>query len=551
MRYLLPALASLCTMTACSGDFGSSDAETGGTLVISAGTDPDYLLPPVITSLVGRQVQDLVFYRLAELRAPINTLGDAGFEPRLAERWTWADDSMSVAFHLDPDARWHDGAPVRAEDIVLSHALYIDPVVASPGSVYFDNVDSVTARDSLTAVVWFERRKAEQFYEFVHNLIPLPSHLLRGADRAQLRASELATQPVGNGPYRLARWERGARLELIADTSHWRGRPRIDRVIWTSAKDPTTAVTRLLAGEADLYESMRPDNIGQAAQDSMLKLVPYPSMQYAFLQFNTRDARNRARPHPLFGDRALRRALSMAVDRRRLVHSIYDSLAHVALGPFPRAIAADTVLRHLPYDPDAARRLLDSLGWRDANGDGIRERNGIRLAFSIMTPSTSRPRVNAAVILQEQLKLVGAQVDIEQLDFNAFLERQAARRFDAWLGVWQTDPTPSGIRQTWGSRGESNFGGYASASFDALVDSAIYAADPAAGAAYYRRAYQTIIDDAPGVWLYEPRLVAGVHRRVRMAGMRADAWWIGIPQWSIPVDERIARDRIPLVARTE
>lgn len=547
--FLLSSL--LAASVACTGDFGASDAETGGTLVISVGADPDYLLPPIITAMLGRQIQDLVFYRLAELRMPINTLGDEGFEPRLAESWSWSRDSLQVTFRLDPRARWHDGMPVRARDVVFTHAVYVDPVVGSPGSVYFANVDSVTAPDSSTAVVWFKRRTAEQFYDVVHNLIPLPSHVLAEVDRSALRSSELASRPVGNGPYRLVRWERGSRLELVADTAHWRGRPHLDRVIWTPAPDPTTAVTRLFTGEADLYENMRPDNIAQAANDSMLRLVPYASLQYGFMQFNLHDSRNRARPHPLFADREVRRALTMAIDRERLVRSIYDTLAYVALGPFPRAIAGDTALRQIFYDPDGARRLLDSLGWRDADGDGVRERNGVRLAFSILTPTSSRPRMDAAVILQEQLNQVGARVAIDQMDFNSFQDRQEARRFDAWLGVWGTDPSPAGIRQTWGGGGESNFGGYTSETFDALLDSAVFAGDADASAEYYRRAYQTIIDDAAGVWLYEPRTVAGIHRRLRITGMRPDAWWIGIPQWSIPADERIDRDRIPLVARRE
>lgn len=551
MRNALPLFALLAASVSCAGDFGASDTETGGTLVISVGAEPDYLLPPIITALLGRQVQDLVYYRLAELRAPVNTIGDAGFDPRLAESWSWSDDSLSITFRLDPRARWHDGAPVRARDMVYTYSLYVDPKVGSPQSVYFANVDSLTAPDSLSAVVWFGRRKSEQFYEFVHNFVPVPSHLLAEADPSALRASDLATRPVGNGPYRFVRWERGARLELVADTAHWRGRPGLDRVIWTVAPDPTTAVTRLLAGEADLYESMRPDNIDQAAQDSMLRLVPYQSMQYGFMQFNVRDQRERTRPHPLFGDRALRRAITMAIDRERLVRSIYDTLAHVAVGPFPRANAGDRELRQIPYDPDEARRLLDSLGWRDADGDGTRERGSVPLAFSILTPTSSQPRMSAAVILQEQLRQVGARVTLDAMEFNSFLAVQDARRFDAWLGVWQPDPTPSGIRQTWGGDGESNYGGYADPTFDALLDSAVFAGDDEASAAYYHRAYQTIIDDAAGVWLYEPRHFAGVHRRVRITGMRPDAWWIGVPQWSIPADERIDRDRIPLVARHE
>ena len=549
MRYaLLPLLLS--SVLACSGETGSG-GDTGGTLVISVGADADYLLPPITQALVGRQVFDQVFYRLAELESPLRTIGDEGFESRIASEWEWADDSLSIAFSIDPRARWHDGTPIRARDVVFSWALYVDTLVASPTAVYLENVDSVTAPDSMTAVIWFERRKPEQFFEVVHNLMVLPSHLLGETDRAQIRSSPLATAPVGSGPYRVARWERGSRIELVADTAHWRGRPRLDRVIWTIAPNPATAATRLFAGEADLYESMRPELIEQARNDSMIALQPYRSLQYGFMQFNLRDARNPAQPHPIFSDRNVRRALAMAIDRERLVRNIYDTLAYVAIGPVPRAVAADTSMTHLPFDPARAQQLLDSLGWRDANGDGIRERNGRPLAFGVIVPSSSRPRLDAAVVMQEMLRQVGANLEVEQMEFNAFLERQRTRRFDAWMGLWQTDPSPSGVLQTWGASGESNFGAYANARFDALVDSAVHAPAADASRRFWRTAYQTIIDDAPAIWLYEPRLVMGHHRRLQLAGLREDAWWAGIPEWSIPADERIARDRIPVAMRPE
>ncbi|HUF26898.1 MAG TPA: ABC transporter substrate-binding protein [Gemmatimonadaceae bacterium] len=550
MRHALALPALLVAAIACA-ERGSSNAPSGGTLIVTIGADADHLLPPLITGLVGRQVADLMYYRLAELTPPIRTAGDEGFEPRLASRWRWAADSLSIAFDLDPRAQWHDGTPVRAKDVVFTYSLYTDPVVGAPGSVNFANVDSITAPDSMTVAVWFQRRKAEQFFEVVHNLVPVPAHVFGPVQRDQLRASGAVREPIGNGPYRLVRWERASRIELAADTAHWRGRPRLDRVIWTPAPDPVTTVTRLFAGEADFYESLRPENLAQAESDSALRVVPYPSLQYGFLQFNLRDPGDSSRPHRLLADRELRRAISMAVDRDRLVRSIYDTLAFVAIGPVSRAVAMDTTMTHLPHDPERARRTLDSLGWRVSGGDGIRQRDGVPLAFGVIVPTSSRPRINAAVILQEQLRQVGVRLDIEQMEFTTFLERQRARRFESYLGVWVTTPTPSGVRQPWSTAGQSNFGAYASPVFDALVDSAVYARSPVAARTYWRRAYQTIIDDAPAIWLYEPRMVAAHHRRLRITEFRADAWWAGIPEWSIPPDERIARDRIPLAVRHE
>jgi peptide/nickel transport system substrate-binding protein len=226
-------------------------------------------------------------------------------------------------------------------------------------------------------------------------------------------------------------------------------------------------------------------------------------------------------------------------------------MASVGVGPLARAVFPDwSKIKQLPYDVARARQLLDSLGWTDADGDGVRARNGVPLAFSVLVPTSSPPRQRLAVLLQEQLRAVGAKVTIQSAEFNAVGEQQRNRRFDATIGAWHADASPGGIRQTWGSLGAapggSNFGSYVNPAFDTAVDSALSSTVPARSRAHWLRAYQTIVDDAPAVWLYEPHLMAGAHRRLRVTGLRADGWWAGLADWTIPVTERISRDRVGL-----
>lgn len=551
---------------ACGTDDGASKAasnaagdsgDIGGTIVISAPADPDVLIPPLITSLQGKQVTDFLFDHLAEIGDDLNTVGDAGFTPRLARRWTWAPDSLSIAFVIDPRAKWHDGRPVRAEDVRFTHRMYSDPAVGSPQSPLVANIDSVQVRDSMTAVVWYKRRSPEQFFDAVYQMALVPEHLLKDVKPADLRTSEFARRPVGTGAFRFVRWTPGALLEVAADTTHYRGRPKLDRVIWTTSPDFTAAATKLFAGEADVFEYLGPAQIAELGTHSELKTVSYPGLDYAFLQFNLRDATRRSAPHPVFGDRAVRRALTMAVDRQTLVRAVFDSLAYPALGPVTRAQStADTSVQQIPFDLARAKRMLDSLGWRDANGDGVREKRGRPLAFTILTPASSKNRVRLAVLLQEQLKAVGAKVEVEQMEFNAFLDRETKRTFDAVMGAWHVDPSAGGVRQMWGTAGSrgkdgANYGSYESAAFDAAVDSGGSEFDPARSRAHYRRAYQTIVDDAPAIWLYELKPMVGVHVRLQVPSARADAWWAGHKDWSIPGAQRIARDRmVPMPATT-
>jgi peptide/nickel transport system substrate-binding protein len=191
--------------------------------------------------------------------------------------------------------------------------------------------------------------------------------------------------------------------------------------------------------------------------------------------------------------------------------------------------------------------LLDSLGWRDANGDGVRERGGRPLAFSLLVPASSRTRQAAAVLLQAQLKTIGAQVSIEQADFQAFLDRANRAAFDALVGGARTESSPRGVRELWGTpgpaRGGKNWGRWSNATFDAQVDSGLAASGVDAVRAHFRAAYQAAIDDAPAIWLYEPLSFAGVHRRLTVSALRPDAWWSTVAEWSIDPAQRLPRDR--------
>jgi peptide/nickel transport system substrate-binding protein len=547
----LAAPLTAAAVLACGGDGGdASDGDVGGTLVISVTGDADHLLPPLYETITGRQVSDQLFDRLAEIGDDLNTVGDEGFTPALAERWEWAEDSLSIAFHIDPDARWHDGRPVRAGDVRFTHALYVDPAVASPFAPLLDDIDSVQVRDSLTAVVWFARRTPQQFFDATYQMSILPEHLLAGVDRSTIRAAAFSRAPVGSGRFRFARWTPGQTIELVADTANYRGRPRLDRAIWTVSPDPVTAITKVLRNEADFVEILRPEDQAEVSRRDDLKLVPYPALQYAAVFLNA-NVDGTTRPHPIFGDRETRRALTMAVDREAMVRNVFDTLGLVGIGPVTRGVAtADTTIEQLPFDRERAARVLDSLGWRDGNGDGVRERAGRPLEFTLITPTSSSFRMRMAVLLQEQLAQVGAKVNVEPLEFGTFIQRQNRRRFDAAMGGVGMDPLPGGVKQSWSAAGigagGSNYTGYASPTFDALVDSGAAAMDPDDARRYFRRAYETIVADAPAIWLYELRPVGAAHVRIQPAGLRADGWWAHLADWTIPADQRIDRDRIGL-----
>ena len=531
-------LALFVTLAACAGkDAAGIDSAATDALTIATPADADALVPQLVQSTQGKQATDMMFDYLAQPGAALETVGDAGFKPSLASSWAWSTDSLSIVFTLDARARWHDGQPVRAADVKFSYALYVDPVIASPHASNFEGIDSVSVRDSVTAVVWWKKRNPEQFYQIATSLAIVPEHLLQSETRATLAQSAYAQHPVGSGRYRFEQWSRDRQLILAADTTNFRGRPTFKRVVWIVSADPTAASLSVLSGQADVLESVRGDAFVSAQKSSKVRTVEYGSLDYAFMVLNTERTVNGSRR--LFGDRAMRVALTAALNRPAMVSNALDSLGAVALGPFTRSAAGvDTAMRQITFDATAAGRTLDSLGWKMNGADKLRKKDGKELHFELLVPTSSATRQKFGVLIQAQLASLGVGVDLTPLEQGLFVSRLEKGDFDAALNMWRTDPSPvAGLRQVWASpRGTeigANYGRYSNKSFDAVVDSAALEFNAAKRQALFRKAYQLIVDDAAGVWLYEPRNFAAINSRIAPSGMRAYAWWANLADWNV------------------
>jgi peptide/nickel transport system substrate-binding protein len=551
---LIGFLSVACFLTVgCKGTETATTAgpaDIGGTLVISTPSDAGTLLPPLIGSITDRQASDLLYDRLADIGEDLNSVGDKGFKPQLAERWDWAPDSLSIAFHLNPHAKWHDGVPVRASDVRYSFNLIKDPTFGSPATPLITNIDSVSVRDSLTAVAFFKRHTPEQFYDLVYQVAILPEHILGNTPVAKLKDSEVGRRGIGSGRFRLAKWDAGSRLELVADTGNYRGRAKLDRVIFAIAPDYNGAATRFFAGDADLFENLRPELLSRFKDDTARRAMKYPTLQITALIMNMKDPKAPGSPHPIFGDRAVRRALTMATDRRAMLKNAFDTLGQPMYGPFPHmSPVADTTLPQIAYDTTKAKALLDSAGWTPGP-DGIRVKNGRRLEFAISFPGSSASRKQYATLLQDAFRRIGAAVTIDATDFAAYMAKLSTHAFDAQLGNYAPDPGVSGLKQSWSTSGIAkdggNYGSYSNPLVDAVLDSATATFDPARTKVYARRVFETIIEDAPGIWLYEPPTVMGISKRIHTTPFRADGYWSGMADWWIPAGERSARDKIGL-----
>src|SRR5438105_6443354 len=280
MRYARLLCAVL--LCGCVGNESAGKASAGGTLAIAAGGDPDALIPSLVQTTQGAQIIDMIYDRLAEIGDSLNVVGDRGFTPRLADRWSWAADSMSIAFHLNPNAKWHDGQPVRSNDVRFTIVSTKDSTLGSPTASVITNIDSVSTPDSATAVFWFHIRSPQQFYDAVYQNPIMPEHVWKAIAPAGWRGSEAAKHPIGSGQYRFVRWIPRAAVELAADTTNYRGAPKLSRLVWSLAPDFTTALTRFLSGETDFFPVLRPENLSEVAKHPELKLQSYHALAYMF-----------------------------------------------------------------------------------------------------------------------------------------------------------------------------------------------------------------------------------------------------------------------------
>lgn len=511
--------------------------DAASSLVIATGQEAPMPIPTLMegaqANLANFEIADHLFLRLAALGPSLTTAGDAGFLPRLARKWT-RRDSLTLVFELDPRARWHDGTPVTSRDVLFTMTRARDPGVAPRLATLLRHVVAVEAEGELTVVFRFARRYAEQFYDATYHTALLPAHLLAHLPPGDVARSDFVAAPVGTGPYRWVRSVPGQLVELAANDRFFLGRPAVRRIVVRVARDADARLNMVLSGDADAMDNIVPptSNPARVAAHPELRLVTVPSPTIGYLLYNQRDPRDRARPHPILADLEVRRALTLGLDRRLLVRAVLGDYGEVPYGP----VSTLLWIRHgapeaSGQDRAEARRLLESRGWLDRDGDGLRERDGRPLALRLNVTNTSAIRRQMSLLVQQQLRHIGVRVDLVQLDGPTWMERRTTGDFDLDFSASVQDPSPSGLSQSWSCRGHSNVGGYCDPVVDTLLERAIQARGDARAA--WHAVLRRIEAGAPAAFLYAPSYVYVVHRRFRDVAIRPESSWASVWRWKI------------------
>ncbi len=541
---VIPAATILVAgFSSCTPEYSCESGWCGTMVVASAPVQSLLVLTQPLDVDLG--IADLIYSKLAEVGPTFNTVGDADFVPVLASGWTF-EDNLTISVSLNPMARWHDGTPVTARDVAYTFGVYQNPVVNSAARSRLRTIESVTAIDSMTVVFRFRHYYPEQFYDAVSHMHILPSHVLESVAPEDLRSHEFALHPIGCGPYRVVRWTPGEVVELAADSAHYLGRPGTPRIIWRAVAGPTAGVDEIVADRADfLYHVAEPADLERVESSPHLRLVEYPSSVYNFVGFNLRDPDDESRPHPLFSNRTLRRAIVMAVDRAALRQAVMGEYALPLVGPVTPALPIwdEELPEGIPFDSAGARVALTGLGWSDSDGDGVLDRGGQPLEFELLVPP-SEPRERGALVLQDQLGRSGIQMTIAEVEWAAFFDRLGRGAFDAQYSSLVQDPSPAALATDWTEDGfeEYNFGKYLNPEYTRLVREARDGFDRAESLTKWHAALKIINEDAPAIWLYVPRKIAAVHTRFENVFISPFQPWIGIPDFQVSPTRLIERD---------
>ena len=469
----------------------------GGTLVTRFRAEPDTLNPLTGRDYYGAQVMGMVYDSLVA-----RNLDTLEWEPRLAEKWEPSDDHLNYTFHLRNDVRWHDGVPFTSDDVVYSWQKVMDPAVDDPQvKGYYIDLESVAAPDPYT-VVFKWRKPYFLSFQFSAGFPILPKHVFdTGVD---FNSHPAGRSPVGNGMMKFVAWKTSEEIVLERNEDYYGRKPHVKKMVIRFIPDENAALLQASSGVVDDMQ-VTPE---QWVKDLTTDVFRENFNRYYFYEPNYRYIGwNEERP--FFADKRVRRALTELCDREGFIKNVMFGLAAIVTGTFYiNSEDYSPGTKPWPYDPEDAKRLLDEAGWKDHDGDGIRDKviddKTVKFSFNFMYPAGRALSEKLAVLLQEELRKVGIEVNIQNLEWAIFIEKLNSRDFDAvnlgWsLGIEQ-DPY-----QLWHSsqvnRG-SNSVSFKNPEVDRIIEEARVEFDPVKRRALYHRFNDILHEEQPYTFLY-------------------------------------------------
>jgi len=495
----------------------------------------------------------------------------AAWAPQLAERIEMSEDGKVYTIHLRRDARWHrpkvdpadprfkwlDGDhPVTADDVKFAFDIIRnEQVQAAHLRNYYEDVEAVEVLDPQT-IVFRWKRKVYHSRRFTLGFVPIPRFLYSCDPDGRPYPPETIgrefnnhwynDRPIGCGAFEFESYRPGVALILKRNEDYYAEKPAVRRITFLFLRDPDQRLLKLKSGETDydhLSAAQYRDEISQGRPDSpfaggRIRHTIYKALDFIYIGWNLHRAP--------FDDKRVRLAMTCAMNREGMLQGVLMGLGVVVSGPlFIEGDEYNRAISPVPFNLEEAARILDETGWKDADGDGIREKEvgGERrtFAFTLVCWAESETMKKIANLYREDLVKIGVRADVIPAEWANFQKRvKDDRDFDAYTGRWglsfETDPY-----QIWHSSqaddpSGSNYIGFRNPEVDRILETARVTFDPSERRSLFHRFHQILHEEQPYTFFFSSKQVLAYQDRVRHLVIRrvrpqvsARSIWIAPP----------------------
>jgi peptide/nickel transport system substrate-binding protein len=521
----------------------TAEPVTGDWLVRRLQAEPDTLNFITSTDAYSSEIQAEVFETLI-IRDP-RTLE---YAPLLAESWEESDDHLQYTFKIREGVKWHNGEPLTAEDFIFSYNTMMNPAVRSAHlKGYYKDVEGIEKIDEFT--IRFTMKEPYALALEKLGALPVVPKSVYGPDIETEEAltstdfarafndHEMNRHPIGTGPYKFQQWKTNSEIVLERDPQWWgyeAGRPAyVDRIIFKISTDSTTALQQLQAGQLDMMNRFEKTQWVRQLDTPRFKeqfnKYEFYTPSYSYIGWNSLK--------PYFADSRVRRAMTHLVDREKFVEKVLFGLGTVVSSNFFfKSPYSSPEIEPWPYNPAEAVRLLDEAGWVDSNGDGIRDKDGVKFSFTFKLPADSKNGQRIAALLQEELEKIGIEMKIQSLEWATYLQDIQKKDFDccamSWSMPWSVD-----LYQIWhsDSAGEqgSNYVSFKNEEADEIVIALRRTFDEQKRIELCHRFHEIVHEEQPYTFMYASAETMAVDKRFRgvetfpiRPGFIMDEWWV-------------------------
>lgn len=475
-----------------------------------------------------------------------------------------AADGRSVTWKLKPDVRWSDGQPFTAEDVVFTYEFVSDPEVAAVTENYYEGIEKIEAIDPLTVKITFKQPNPSWALPFTgQNGMIIPKHVFAEVQGVNVRRASANLQPIGTGPYRFIAVIDG-RWTFAANEQYRDGLPAFKLVELEGGVTPYVAARRVLRdGDADFAHNLQlsiEDRVDLSSSGKGQVVATFGS-SVERVMLNPTDPNEATKagerssvdnPHPFLSDLQVRKAIDHAIDRDAIANEIYGNAGQRTnqILPFPQEYANPKL--YYRHDPQLANALLDEAGWKDTNGDGIRDKDGVEMRLVFQTP-INPVRQQTQIKVKKDLKAVGIDVEIRRVLVDDFFSADPAQtrsinHFYADMQEYNagSDTPDPAIYMTWWLCDEiasmanqwqkPNNARYCNPEYDKVWEQASKELDPKKRAQLFQRMNTILMQDVAVIPLVRRAVTNGLSNRITGVDPTpwdASTWDIGT--WK-PVD---------------